>query len=349
MRIWGGVLLCALAICSLSAAPATAAKDRAGKPSFEVHERALRLSLRVKASHGYEGWVATEGHKRVTLTLHKGSTVVEARTRGRVTRRGIEAKFGELGEISVRFRGGPFQSGPGVKGHRCRGRKSELEKGVFSGTIRFRGENGFARVDAVRAAGYVQRQYRRVCRGSSLGDALSAAFARLLRDVRLTVLRASGRVGDANVVLEASAADLRPLLGPGYGFEYTVSARSMERRNGVRLRRGVSARAGEGSFLFHLEKGEAPRSATVAPPNPFTGTARYLKGPGLPASWAGSLAARLPGAGLVALTGSSFRADFCRLTFADLLEGGGCLPKPNQAQLQSLSDLRDRRWPSPRR
>src|SRR4051812_16870925 len=105
MKIWGGALLCALVACSLAATPVAAAKGRGAKPRFEVHERALRLSLKVKASNGYEGWVTTQGHKRVTLTLQKGNARVEARTSGRVTRRGIEAEFGKLGRISVRFRG----------------------------------------------------------------------------------------------------------------------------------------------------------------------------------------------------------------------------------------------------
>jgi hypothetical protein len=321
---------------------AAAAKDRVAKPRFEVHERALRLSLKLKASHGYEGWVTTEGHRRVTLTLQKGNTLVEARTSGRVTRRGIEAKFGELGGISVRFRGRPF--GPGFREgeRRCRGRRSALEEGVFSGTIRFRGENGFARIDASRATGYVERHYRRVCPHDSRGDSLRAAFESLFGAIRLTILHASGRVDGANVVLEASAIDFSPIFGPGSGLEYTVSARTVERREGIRLTRSISVEEADGSFLFRDKKGETPRSATVALPRPFAGTAKYLKDPGLPASWVGPLAAHLPGAGLVALTGPGFRADICRLNFAALLEGDGCLPKSGQAQLRSLSGLGDR-------
>jgi hypothetical protein len=309
------------------------------KPRFEVHERALRLSLKLKASNGYEGWITTEGHRRVTLTLQKGNTLLEARAGGRVTRHGIEARFGELGRISVRFRGRPFDSGFRKGEQRCRGRKSALEAGVFSGTIRFRGENGFTRVDARRATGYVERHYRRVCLRDSRGDSLSAALESLFGAIRLTDLHASGRVDRANVVFEAIAIDFSPIFGRGTPLEYLVSARTVERREGVRLTRKVSAEAGDGSFLFPDKKGETPRSATVAPPSPFTGTAKYLKEPGFPASWIGPLSARLPGAGLVALTGPGFRADICRLNFAALVEGNGCVPKPGQAQLRSLSSL----------
>lgn len=340
MKTWGGVLLCALAVCLAATTPVAAAEDRA-KPRFEVHERALRLWLKVKASNGYKGWVTTEGHRQVTLTLLKGNTTVEARTSGRVTSHGIEATFGELGGISVRFRGRPFSPGFGDGERRCRGRKSRLEDGAFSGTIRFRGGNGFTEIDSKQTTGFVLRHYRRHCRRDPKGDAIRAAFEGLFGAIRLTVLRAGGHVDDANVVFEASAIDLRPIFGARAGLEYTVAARSVERREGVRLTRSVSIEeASPGSFLFRQKKGKTPRSATVAAPKPFTGTAEYLKEPGRPAGWTGSLAAHLPGAGLVALTGPGFRADICRLTFATLLEGDDCLSGPAaRARLQSLSGL----------
>jgi hypothetical protein len=342
VKIWGGVLLCALVACSLAATPAAAAEDPGAKPRFEVHERALRLSLRFKASNGYEGRVTTQGHRRVTLTLQKGSVRVEARTSGRVTRRGIEAEFGELGRISMRFRGRPTTPRFGLVEGGCRGRKSELEEGVFSGTIRFLGENDFAQIGTRRATGDVERHYRRVCPGNPRGASLKAAFERLFGAIRLTVLRASGRVAHANVVLQASAIDFSPIFGPHSGLMYSVVASSAERREGVRLTRTVSTISDADSFLFPHKRGTTPRWATVTPPKPLTGTAEYLREPGRPASWAGSLAAHLPGAGLVPLTGPGFRADMCHLTFATLLDGDSCLPKPGQAQQLSLSDLGDR-------
>jgi hypothetical protein len=339
VKIWGGALLCALVACSLSGT-AAAASDRGPKPRFEVHERTLRLSLEVKASNGYEGRVTTQGHRRVTLTLQKGNALVEARTSGRVTRRGIDAKFGELGRISVRFRGNrSLASSFGAGERRCRGHKSELEKGVFSGTIRFRDEKDFAQIGARQATGYVERHYRRVCLPKPGGASLKAAFEKLFGAIRLTVLRANGRVADANVVLQASAIDFSPILGPRSDLLYSVGATSVERHEGVRLTRTVSATTDADSFLFPHKRGTTPRWATVAPPKPFTGVAEYLREPGSPAGWAGSLAAHLPGAGLVALTGPGFRADMCHLTFATLLDGNSCLPKPGQTQLRSLSSL----------
>lgn len=332
-------MACALA-CVLAAA-VTGGVERAGaKPGFEVHERSLRLSLRIEASNGYAGWIATEGHKRVTLTLRKGETTIEARTGGRVTRHGINARFADLGRISVRFRGRPLSFLPSDDKDgkpNCRGRKSVFEGGVFSGTIHFRGANGFTEAKSKRARGFVERNYRRVCRPEPKDDSFGAVFERVFNSLPVTTLRAGARVGGGKILFEAAEIDLRPLFGAWIGVGYFFSAQLIEHSEGMRLTRSVSAEGDAGSFLFpHKEK--KPRTATVTPPKPFSGTAKYLKQPGLPSSWVGSLAARLPGAGLVAMTGPRFEASLCNLTFGALLEGR-CLPKTGQARLASLSKL----------
>lgn len=341
MRAWRRTLLGALAVCLLATGSVAEAEQRPAKPKprFEVHERSLRLSIELRGSNGYRGQITTEGHKRVTLTLRKGNTAVEARASGRVTRHGIEADLGELGEISVRFEGRPFRSGFRNRGERrCHGRKSAIEEGRFSGTISFRGDNGFTQLDSRQATGFVEQHYRRVCRRSA-SDSFDAIFEDLFGAIRLTSLQSRARVDGANVFFDASAIDLSPLLGPGFGLEYLISAGSVEHREGVRLRRSIYTEGGDGVFLFDHEKGAPLRAATVAPAKPFTGTAEYTKEPGLPASFVGPLAARLPGAGLVALTGPGFRAGLCRLRFSDLIEGNRCLPGPDPAQQRLLSRL----------
>jgi hypothetical protein len=294
--------------------------------------------VRVEASNGYTGWVATEGHKQVTLTLRKGETTIEARTSGRVTRHGINARFGDMGRISVRFRGRPvnlgFGDGDGER--RCRGRKSRFEDGRFSGTIRFRGENGFTQVNLKRAGGFLIRNYRRVCRPDPK-EGLAALFERVIMSLRVTTLRAGARVEGANVVFEAAAFDFRPIFGPGIGLSYIFSAQTVERTKGMRLTRSIGTEGSDSSFLYPRKKG-APRTATVTPPKPFTGTAKYLEQRGLPSSWLGSLAARLPGAGVVGMAGPEFEADICNLTFAALLKNR-CLPDSGRIRLQSLSSL----------
>lgn len=333
-----GALAAGLAVVTLGALPQAHADSR-----FEVHDRSLRLAVFLEASNGYLGLVTTQGHKRVRLNLWKGDTEIEALTSGRVTRHGIDARFADLGEISVRFRGRPIDlrsrgDGDGNGERRCRGRKPTLEAGLFTGKVRFRGENGFTRVDAERATGFVDRRYRRVCRRDpKVGSSIGAVLERLFGSLPVTALRASARVDRANVVFEALAIDFSPFFGPGAGLEYLFSAQLVERDQGTRLARSVGAEGSDRSFLFRRTK-VAPRTATVKAPKPFAGNARYGKERGAPASWAGSLTAHLPGAGSVAVAGPEFEAVTCNLTLAALLKGR-CLPGSGSARFQSLARL----------
>lgn len=334
------MFLCAL-VCVLPTTSAVgAAQAQPKKPRFEVHQRSLRLSARVEASNGYRGWIRTEGHRRVTLTLVKGRTAIEARTSGRVTRHGIEAQFGDMGRISVRFRGEPVspdrRNGDGER--RCRGRKSRFEEGRFNGTIRFRGENDFTRMNLKRAAGSLERHYRRVCREDPSRVTFDALLERLTNSLRFTTLHTGASVAGANIVFQATVIDFRPLLGPEFGPSYVFSAQTVERVSGTRLTRSVGIEGNDESFLYPRRKGTL-RRATVTPPKPFTGTAEYVKRAGSPSSWIGSLAARLPGVGLVAMTGPKFKAEACNLTFAALLAEGRCLPGSGPLHLQSHSSL----------
>lgn len=58
--------------------------------------------------------------------------------------------------------------------------------------------------------------------------------------------------------------------------------------------------------------GVEPITATVEPPPPFLGSGAFSQSPGQPATWGGSLAVELPGAGAVPLTGPDFAAMLCR-------------------------------------
>lgn len=334
VKSWGGAFSLALG-CLLVAAVA-GAESAGAKPRFAVHERSLSLYVEIEASNGYRGWIATEGHRQVSLALAKGETLVEARTTGRVTRHGIEARFGGMGRVSVRFRGKPFSLGlrDGDGERRCRGRRSRFEDGIFSGTIRFRGENGFTEVNAKRAGGFLVRHYRRICRKDRPKARPGLAFKRLIDGLPVTALRTRAQVAGANVAFDAAAIDFRPILGPSIGLSYVFSAQTVERIDGMRLTRRVTREGGPGSFLYPRGR-RAPRTATVTPPKPFASTAKYLEQTGSPSSWTGPLASRLPGAGLVALAGPGFKADTCNLTFKAFV-AGGCLPKSDRVPLRPL-------------
>jgi hypothetical protein len=303
----------------------------AAKPGYEVRERALRLELSLPASNGYSVSIETEGHRRVTLTAQKAGVVAAYRTRGRVDRHGIEADFGKLGRISVRFRGerrplvGPLP--PGLADllddldlpHRaCHGRKPVREVGVFRGTVRFEGENGFTRVQARHAKGEVNRSYTRVCERYP-GSAGKPAEKRSDDfDLRVSILYAADPSLRRKVSFEAVGFRFEgPLRELGEFF--LVGATTLERKEGMLVLRKAIEFGDEGSVLLSLPS-KSPVTATVALPGPFDGTAAYRKARGSPSTWEGSLSTRPPGAGLVPLTGSGFTAALCRVALSELAD-----------------------------
>jgi hypothetical protein len=331
------------AAIGLLATPAGAS----AKPGFDVQERSLRLALAIKGSNGFRGLITTKGHKQVTLTLFKADRSMELRTSGRVSRRGISANFGDLGEVAVRFqdksesagRKPHRRQGNGRSARKCSGRGPTLETGVFHGTIRFRGENDFTEVNARRAGGRVERRFRRVCKRPPEGS-FSDVLDELLGSLWLTLLEARARVDGANVTFEATSFDLSSLLGPGFPTSYGFSARIVERGDGMRVVRTAQAEGEEGDGTLRASKpGSAPRTVTVAPPAPFLESGKYLKERGVPASWTGALAARLPGAGLVPLTGPGFKSAICGISVGELLDGDRCLRRRAEPESSPLAAL----------
>lgn len=329
MKAWGRAVAAATAVLALLAPAAARADGASAGPGFEVQEHSLRSIVSIEGSHSFHGFVSTRGHKQVALVLHRANETLELRTVGRVSRRAIEAKFGDLAHLSLRFQGSPLPPDPPSRRREgferaCRGRAAIVERGVFHGTIHFRGENDFTRIEAKRAPGVVKRRFRRVCRQPPRKER-GTAFEELLSGLRLAQLEARARVGGVNVTFAATAVDFSSILGPGariYGF----SAQTVERRGGMRVVRAAQLMGDDHSFLAD-KPGAIPQTVTVVPPPPFVKTAEHLKEHGTAAIWAGPLAVRLPGAGLVPLTGPGFRSAFCSLTFVNLIEGERCLPR----------------------
>ncbi|MBK5220461.1 MAG: hypothetical protein JJE35_11850 [Thermoleophilia bacterium] len=316
-------LLILLFFATALALPASAS----ARPGWDVQKRSLHLSLEAHASNGYELWVETLGHRRVNLGLAKGGVVVSYTTSGRVSRDRIEADFGELGEVSVRLRGKPvpFELIPGLGlprnlfPHRdCRGRKPVREAGSFRGTIRFRGEHGFAAVDLGDAKGEMRRYYRRLCkRGKLIGPRGRPQAS--YEPPRMNVITVGGRTAGRSVFFEALGFEGGPRNGAlTKSFGSLAFAGTVEHRDRVRIDRLAMTEGDEGSLIVSPH-GTAPVRATVALPKPLEGTAELTQAAGEPTSWIGSLQVHLPGAGTVPLTGPELTPVFCRVAlFSEL-------------------------------
>jgi hypothetical protein len=302
----------------------------AAKPGYLVKKRSLRLTVEAAATNDYRLVLEAHGHRQVVLQLSDGERLAIYRTTGSVSRNRIEADFGALGRISVRFEGRrrPFPLIPGLDitlpGLKlphpdCRGKRPEREVGTFRGTIAFRGERGFTRLRTHRARGEVQRTYRRVCkRGSRRGADGGGSDGNLLGGARLNFLVAIDRSGRWPVRLEAIGFDLGPELEELETLLGSLAVASIyERREGLRIARAAFVFGDDGSLLVDPPKAN-PVTATVALPQPIPGTAKYAKEVGTPVTWVGSLKASLPGVGTVPLTGPGFSATLCRVPLLGL-------------------------------
>lgn len=212
--------------------------------------------------------------------------------RGLSSTQRLRGRIGNLGRIAVRFE--PTGRVDRIEPPRgCEGRDAVVTHGVFVGTIRFRGEGGYTRVDAHRAKGRVTTSPSWRC-----GSVPSIADLEK-RPVEFSVLAASAphqRVFFAATKTEEDL-DLASFRGG-----------TIESRGALRIERQALADEREGTFDFEPGLG----AASVEPPAPFRGTASFVREPDGLTSWSGPLSVVLPGAGVVQLTGPTFSADLAQ-------------------------------------
>jgi hypothetical protein len=290
------------------ASPAAASLE----PHYVVEPKGLHLRVGIPVSHGYLLSLWTKGHRQVTMQVQGDSSYLRYTALGKVTRKGIEADFGSFGQVSLRFRSKlryhprliPGQRLPESLHADCKGRGPIAEKGVFLGNIRFNGEHDYIEVKKHRLRGEVVRSYHRICKRRSRGGASRAESG----------IEAAGLTAAAR-----REGTLRYLLA----FEASFSLEGEDKSTTLAFG-GLKEKAGRVAVdklaLVHDESdsmkvspvGEKPLSAEVKLPKPFEGTGSYLQDGKAPGSWSGDLGVRLPGSGLVPLTGPEFETGLCR-------------------------------------
>lgn len=322
------------ALC-LSLPPAAGAK-----PGYEVKPPSFGVGFQTKGTHGFRISVTAIDHKHVTLTASKGLMSASYSVPGRASSKRIEANFGSLGRVSVRFDGSPIPQSRKRRGKRrsCRGRPTIRFQGTVRGTVQFRGERGYTKANTRHARGEFSRSFRRVCRKSSRKPDLPSPHRRWLATKRpgllVNTLIARSIVNDRRT--EFAILQLKITGGPKKAEPAALSfviASQGERVGKMAIERSLLTIGDDGSLLVG-DPGLQPVTATVALPRPFSGTASYLEETGLPPSWSGDLGVWLPGAGTVPLTGDGFTASLCQThgvrqttacirSFDQSLEGSG--------------------------
>lgn len=219
---------------------------------------------------------------------------------GEVTREGISVKFGPFGEFDADYE--PFRTLKSREpGPRCTGEPRTTTKGFFRGTMRFRGERGYVRIEASRVKGTLVLNPPWDCDYRRAG-ASRVPRERAAEEKKATLVAQSGsrRKPIQFLALSSSGGDEKPIT--------VFWALSHEVREGIGISRwtaiGARLPGDRAGFEFDHRRG----TAFVDPPAPFGGSARYVRRQGPRDSWHGNLTAPLLGLGRVRLTGPGFRA-----------------------------------------
>jgi hypothetical protein len=232
-------------------------------------------------------------------SAHDGSPLHSAAVtayvaRGTVTPNRIEASFGDLGRIAVRFHpsGRISQSKP--RRH-CKGAdRFTTRYGVFLGSVRFTGEDRYVSVHAHRAKGRIRTPRHLHC---------------VSRHIRVPAKRDSRPVtGPSSFAPTILAALWRQALASTDFLSFQVDGRTLflavteQSKGSMAEMRYALATAPSKDFVSD----DALTSATVTPPPPFDGQGVYSAGPDGTKAWTGSLSASFPGAPRLPLTGPQF-------------------------------------------
>jgi hypothetical protein len=214
-----------------------------------------------------------------------------------VTRKRVVASFGRFGRIDLRFH--PSGQVQRHKQENCDGSISVLKRrlGVFTGALRFRGEDGYTEVSATRVTGSAGNPW------VGLGFEVSPACGSEPREKRIRQVQLSATAANPSRGFFALAEPDAHV--PAREARAVFSAGTGERVGRVSIYRTAIVTGPADDFTF--DDG-AFGSATVTPPAPFTGSATFTRNPDGSTSWIGTLGVSLPGLDSVALAGPEFES-----------------------------------------
>ncbi|HEX3608748.1 MAG TPA: hypothetical protein VHU14_03635 [Solirubrobacterales bacterium] len=312
----GALVLLALPAIATAAGPidipaAVPARFRAAVRS-RVHSPVVRSSFvsrfDLKARHGYSmavigfgdivGIEVVRDRPPGSAGENHGSTRGRAVTvyvaRGTVTTSRIEASFGDLGRVSMRFRPSGQVSETKPQRH-CKGPdRFTSDRGVFVGSVRFTGEDNYLSVRAHRAKGTIRSPLHLRCSSRHISPPVGRASHEIHGGPGFspTFLAASSRHGVAAT----------EFLTVQIGRKALFLAIDEHSQGSIAVVRYAFAVASSNDLVTD----DAMTSAAVTPPTPFAGKGTYSAWPDGTKAWAGPLRVFFPGAPRTSLTGPQF-------------------------------------------
>jgi hypothetical protein len=255
------------------------------------------LQFQLPASNGYVLQVKTQGslaHVSVWRRSREFATIYDVGDS--VNGSEIDADLGSLGRIQVQFHPSGALRTVRVGNSDCR---LPRQPGTFTGAISFRGENGYASAEAVSAPGMAGPSPRGGCGGATISSGAPPTLQR----------RAVERVWAVNDATLMNRSPFSPatqsstlLLVSTEGGVAHCLAYQVE-MSGPRL--SIFRRAGVTSARSIFAYTHTLRTATIAPPAPFSGEATYSA---RRHRLSGDLAVQFPGLPPESLTGPTFEA-----------------------------------------
>lgn len=272
-------------------------QSRAAPTGSTVPRRFVDHQLHLRAQHGYLVYVIGIGNEvMIEVGRRNGHAISAYVVKGKVTPTGLSGDFGELGRVSLRFRP---DRGPGSVHTKllCRGVPLRFERdGVYSGTVRFRGEDGYVAVRSHRARGQRKTAATRCGPRRSRRSTQRANSSRVHRQVKLPrALFASSRSGvDVVEMLSFTTRDKVVTVA--------MTAQSLGSMGVFHLAYDKAA-----PRVFALD--DALTRANLSPTRPFSGSGFYRAAPDGTRTWDGTLAVSFPGAPKLPLAGPGFEAE----------------------------------------
>jgi len=276
-------------------------------PAAASAKNGFDLYLQIPADHGYT--VSVGGYDATALIAASRSVGQPRRyavsstyvVRGKVSPSSIEADFGDFGHASLRFRPSGQVTRTKPRRHCLGPDHYTIRSGLFVGTVRFRGEDGYASATAHRIKGKSVTPARLVCFRS---------LESLLREYGLggggpekkkpKVTRLFAHWREAVAATFFGASRKRDVARFQAAAERTGGRLAIYRSAYVK---GPATAFGASSTLS---------KANVEPPAPFSGHGTLERGPQGAKIWTGSLAVSFPGEPDVPLTGPQFDIQLTR-------------------------------------
>lgn len=228
----------------------------------------------------------------------------------------IKAKIAGIARIDVRFVPTKTIKSPPEEGPKCGTGSLTTESGHYVGTISFRGEHGYTRVQARSAPGSVEREAPHKCNGQeALNHDPSVENEGVESVDRKGKAEEAGEVQmtaidpDREVLFAASRKELH--AGGKNRAESTFEAFRFRHRGPLEEDAIVVQFASKASS-FRLPDATHPTDeAVISPSSPFSGSATFRRPSANSVAWNGNLKVDMPAFGTVPLTGPRVEASLC--------------------------------------